>query len=115
MHPSWPETLQRDCKFAGVPFFFKQWGTWGTVYEKMGTQHIKTFRFYNSYLHFRQKDWVNKGDILIDMEGRICKIGADMQTACYPVAIMQAIGKKKAGNMLSGNKTYLELPQNQLP
>lgn len=26
MHPEWPTTLAYQCKAAGVPFFFKQWG-----------------------------------------------------------------------------------------
>lgn len=27
MHPAWPRKARDDCKAAGVPFFFKQWGT----------------------------------------------------------------------------------------
>jgi protein gp37 len=29
MHPDWPRALRDQCKAAGVPFFFKQWGEWG--------------------------------------------------------------------------------------
>lgn len=28
MHPAWALTLRNQCKIAGVPFFFKQWGEW---------------------------------------------------------------------------------------
>lgn len=28
MHPDWARSLMRQCEAAGVPFFFKQWGTW---------------------------------------------------------------------------------------
>jgi protein gp37 len=28
MHPDWPRDLRDQCKDAGVPFFFKQWGEW---------------------------------------------------------------------------------------
>lgn len=28
MHPDWARSLRDQCKDAGVPFFFKQWGEW---------------------------------------------------------------------------------------
>jgi protein gp37 len=28
MHPGWARSLRDQCKAAGVPFFFKQWGGW---------------------------------------------------------------------------------------
>ncbi|MFA5265911.1 MAG: phage Gp37/Gp68 family protein [Opitutaceae bacterium] len=28
MHPDWARSLRDQCKAAGVPFFFKQWGAW---------------------------------------------------------------------------------------
>lgn len=28
MHPAWPRLIRNQCKAAGVPFFFKQWGEW---------------------------------------------------------------------------------------
>ena len=28
MHPDWPRSLKDQCVAAGVPFFFKQWGSW---------------------------------------------------------------------------------------
>ncbi len=28
MHPDWARRLRNQCVFAGVPFFFKQWGEW---------------------------------------------------------------------------------------
>ena len=27
-HPDWIRSLVEQCKVAGVPFFFKQWGEW---------------------------------------------------------------------------------------
>jgi len=26
MKPSWVKSIRRQCRAAGVPFFFKQWG-----------------------------------------------------------------------------------------
>jgi len=34
MHPDWARSLRDQCKAAGVPFFFKQWGAWVTVYDR---------------------------------------------------------------------------------
>jgi protein gp37 len=31
MHPDWPSSLRAQCNAAQVPFFFKQWGTWGPL------------------------------------------------------------------------------------
>ncbi len=31
MHPEWARSLRDQCKKAGVPFFFKQWGAWSPV------------------------------------------------------------------------------------
>lgn len=31
MHPDWVRSLRDQCKAAGVPFLFKQWGTYGPV------------------------------------------------------------------------------------
>lgn len=28
MHPNWVRSIRDDCRDAGVPFFFKQWGEW---------------------------------------------------------------------------------------
>lgn len=28
MHPDWVRSIRDQCKAAGVPFFFKQWGEW---------------------------------------------------------------------------------------
>ena len=28
MHPAWAKALRDQCRFADVPFFFKQWGAW---------------------------------------------------------------------------------------
>ena len=30
MHPDWARTVRDQCAAAGVPFFFKAWGEWGT-------------------------------------------------------------------------------------
>ena len=29
MKERWVMSIKNQCKYQGVPFFFKQWGTWG--------------------------------------------------------------------------------------
>lgn len=31
MHPEWARSLRDQCKAAGVPYFFKQWGEWSPI------------------------------------------------------------------------------------
>jgi len=38
MHPEWARSLWTQCARAGVPFFFKQWGTWQPA--AMGTAYM---------------------------------------------------------------------------
>jgi protein gp37 len=35
-HPDWFRTIRDQCASAGVPFFFKQWGGWQTIYDRDG-------------------------------------------------------------------------------
>jgi hypothetical protein len=34
MHPDWARSVRDQCAAAGVPFFFKQWGSWSTVFDR---------------------------------------------------------------------------------
>lgn len=36
MHPEWARSLRDECKAAGVPFWFKQWGAWMPQSERLG-------------------------------------------------------------------------------
>jgi protein gp37 len=36
MHPDWARLLRDQCKAAGVPFFFKQWGEWLSPRQNLG-------------------------------------------------------------------------------
>jgi len=39
-HPDWLLSLRNQCKAAGVPFFFKQWGEW-LPYEQANSQTLR--------------------------------------------------------------------------
>jgi protein gp37 len=36
MHPQWARYLRDQCRGAGVPFFFKQWGNWTPCLDSGG-------------------------------------------------------------------------------
>jgi protein gp37 len=108
IHPDWVRSLRDQCNTAGIPFFFKQWGEYYTHHITM-TDQMPVFKMYRSYEHFAAKDWVEKGDRCISIDGRECKIGKDFMECNYPVAIMNKVGKKEAGRMLDGNE-YSEFP-----
>lgn len=109
IHPNWVRSLRDQCKDAGVPFFFKQWGEWYTAWFDMPTKK-PVFKMFDSFLQWQQKHWVNKGDACISIDGTWCRTGGDLKRAKYPVAIMQKVGKKKAGCLLDG-KEYKEFPK----
>lgn len=47
MHPEWVRSLRDQCVNARVPFFFKQWGEWTTVYP----QQLSMANRYMKYKH----------------------------------------------------------------
>lgn len=107
MHPEWVRSLRDQCKHAAVPFFFKQWGAWYTDWFNITTTE-PIHKMFADFRQWTQKLWVKKGDACIDMDGKLCKCGGDLETATYPVAIMQKTGKD--GNTLDGRK-HEEFPK----
>jgi protein gp37 len=110
MHPEWVRSIRDQCKTAGVPFLFKQWGEYYTSSFQLGTNEPH-FRMFASHQHWVNKaqTWV-RGGKCISIDERGCKIGKDFQECAYPVAIMDRVGNKAAGRMLDG-KIYNEFPQ----
>jgi protein gp37 len=112
IHPYWVTSLKEQCNKSSTAFFFKQWGEWYTKWANIQNGE-PVFKYYDSYLQFTQKYWVNKGDCCIDMNGKICKTGGDMVNAQYPVAIMQFVGRNKSGRLLE-EREFNEFPINTL-
>jgi protein gp37 len=108
-HPQWFRTVRDQCAAAGVPFFLKQFGEWGTTTCNMTTQE-PTYKMYHSYQHFTQKDWVHKGQVCVDVNGKQCEIGKDFMEAEYPVVILSKVGKNNSGNTLDGVQ-HLNFPE----
>jgi protein gp37 len=44
MHPAWARRVRDQAVAAGVPYFFKQWGTWGPRVSVDGTLPEEVFR-----------------------------------------------------------------------
>ena len=59
MHPSWARKIRDDCKAAGVPFMFKQWGAWAPVHE----------------LRVNEPGIVGKPWHNFDPDNSVCKVG----------------------------------------
>ena len=95
MHPNWVRSLRDQCKEAGVPFFFKQWGEWiprSNCYHTFAngqscsdidpscTKWPKVIRLTESGTDGRQIENADGGDD----------------------AFMQRVGKNTAGRLLDG-------------
>lgn len=88
MHPDWARSLRDQCKAAGVPFLFKQWGEWAQVAEL--PVHPEATR----------------------LPGNLCRVTRDGVTADHYVAIstdggrkryeLRHVGKKAAVRLLDG-------------
>lgn len=55
LHPDWVRSMRDQCESAGVPFFFKQWGSWEPFYD-------------------REKDDPDWRNIPKEIPGKICRI-----------------------------------------
>jgi protein gp37 len=99
MHPAWPRSLRDQCVAAGVPFFFKQWGSWAPCPEE---------------------DWHGLGptgfpkQLAISPEGKTAGgfIGDKFakQREAEGWRPITCVGKKRAGRELDG-RTWNELPE----
>jgi len=50
MNPEWAESLRDQCQEAGVPFLFKQWGSWGE------SEHSSTAASKRKTVELRRRD-----------------------------------------------------------
>jgi protein gp37 len=93
MHPDWARSLRDQCKAAGVPFFFKQWGEWAPV-------EVEDARFGEDRNVGHVVDVLPSGDV---MDG--------MDVSCNPRSeAMERIGKARAGHFLDGMELH-EFPR----
>lgn len=65
MHPDWVRSLRDQCKAAGVPFFFKQWGEWLPVSTVDGKQYLPFADYIpDTKFGYKRKKAQYKTDIL---------------------------------------------------
>lgn len=93
MHPDWARSLRDQCKAAGVPFFFKQWGEFADLSnEESGSALLKKS---NHDLIFTAT-----GETLGCGDGKNGMLESDWKERGG--AWMGRIGKKAAGRKLDG-------------
>ena len=90
MKPAWPLDLLRQCKAAGVPFHFKQWGEWAPC--PLPTVPAKPWGIIMPSGHYI--DWESCNGYEIDEGGEA----------------VHRIGRELAGRLLEENE-YLEFPR----
>ena len=83
MHPEWVRDIRDQCKAAGVPFLFKQWGEWSPGNVQAATEAMQRVRIDTSgEVHA----WPPAFD---EASGSWC---------------MHKVGKKNAGRLLDGRE-----------
>lgn len=91
MHPDWVCSVRDQCKAAGVPFMFKQWGEWLTNPHEHGYSNLGTLVLSGKKSH----KW--PGEPFIDPAG------------LHYSGIANMVGSKLAGRLLDG-RTHTDLP-----
>jgi protein gp37 len=98
MHPRWARTIRDQCRAAGVPHHFKQWGEWAPV----GDDTPRGVRL--AYVHER-------GGSTPAISGYEPGCPCDSMMSDDP---MVRVGKARAGRELDG-RTWDELPEGATP
>ena len=102
IHPDWVKSLRDQCKVAGVPFFFKQWGEWiGSDYEEETC--VDTYGVMKAE---------NGIDYCCPLEGKYADRPGrfHIKQHLWDDGMRSLrVGKKEAGHLLDG-KEYREFP-----
>lgn len=88
MHPDWARRMRDQCRAAGVPFFFKQWGEWAPAEERGDTVSVTLAQPGGG----PNPEWHEFG-----------------HTEFKPRQLMARVGKKAAGALLDGRE-HKEFP-----
>jgi len=115
MHPDWARSLREQCKAAGVPFFFKQWGEW-LPYEPTS----KSLPFYRNCASGKVYDGHGMNFINFEngepgrWDGGQWMDGMDSIIFCEEIGSDECMflkqGKHNTGNLLDGVQ-HLEYPK----
>lgn len=93
MHPDWVRRLREDCKVAGVPFMFKQWGEWLPFSQRPDEIEVRHLLGY----------YIGEDAVFTQPPGNPPRRNGVCDEQTFRV------GKKAAGRLLDGRE-YLEVP-----
>jgi len=102
MHPDWARQIRDQCAAAGVPFFFKQWGSWSAV-SQMSEDDID-----RCYPPLRERHPDETWHCLVDhhvLHADGSRRGIADRNAFLQgsgAMTMFEVGKKRAGRLLDG-------------
>lgn len=101
-HPNWFRSHRDQCAEAGVPYFFKSWGEWGTTRIDMSTG-APAWDVFHDFNHYccKAPTRMTKGDKLICPDGHVPQYGC-AEGKSYPMAIVSRVGKARSGRLLDG-------------
>jgi protein gp37 len=86
MHPDWARSLRDQCAATGVPFFFKQWGDWVSVYDR--DRDDPEWNNVPKPGDWNRKRWLN--------------LAGGQGFHGDKLNMMRRVGKKRAGRLLDG-------------
>lgn len=103
-HPAWFRSLRDQCRRAGVPWFFKQWGNWSTPDPSSGHE------IFDYVTDDDRVQVVSAGGVLL---GRPWGGWARQDSPTRDAAVMRRYSKQVAGRLLDG-QTWDEYPEGML-
>ena len=88
MHPDWARSLRDQCSTAGVPFFFKQWGSWFPLIDRDNDD----------------PDWRRDYTVKhrLPRKFQIINVAGGQGFHGERVHLMQRLGKSRSGRVLDG-------------
>ena len=95
MHPDWPRSLRDQCAEAGVPFVFKQWGSWVPYSEACYDRDLRAACYRKRQISMASE---------VYMDGPVA-MGRNQVS-------MHLVGKKHSGRTLDG-KIHDEYPNTE--
>lgn len=92
MHPAWVRSIRDQCREAGVPFFFKQWGDW-----------------------FPRDQWESNPELVLPDDDQSYFSIDHSRVHCFDdgfgdMTVMHRVGKKASGRILDGRE-WNEFPE----
>ncbi|MGE0768287.1 MAG: DUF5131 family protein [Hyphomicrobiaceae bacterium] len=122
MHPEWAREIRDQCRSAGVPFFFKQWGEWAPVCALTDEQVGALYRSNRKAKNGERQEIIDElydrtcmvETACLHADGKHCSAVAPNAFSGVSPMLAFAAGKKRAGRLLDGRE-WSEMPTTRLP